>query len=194
MTGPRQRGPAADVTFFKTPAELRRWFAKHHASEDVLWVGLYKKESGEPSITWAESVDEALSVGWIDGIRKRIDDRRYKIRFTPRRRGSVWSAINIARVEELKKARRMRPAGLEAFAARRENRSGIYSYEQRTADLPEPYGGVLRTNRAAHAFFAAQPPSYRKLACWWVVSAKQEETRSKRLGKLIEACVAGKRL
>ena len=194
MTGSRQRGPAADVTFFKTPAELRRWFAKHHASEDVLWVGFYKKESGEPSITWAESVDEALSVGWIDGIRKRIDDRRYKIRFTPRRRGSVWSAINIARVEELKKARRMRPAGLEAFAARRENRSGIYSYEQRTADLPEPYAGVLRANRAAYAFFAAQPPSYRKLACWFVVSAKKEETRAARLTRLIEMSAARKRL
>jgi uncharacterized protein YdeI (YjbR/CyaY-like superfamily) len=180
--------------FFKTPAGLRRWFAKHHASEDVLWVGFYKKESGEPSISWAESVDEALSVGWIDGIRKRIDDQRYKIRFTPRRRGSVWSAINIARVEELRKARRMRPAGLEAFAARRENRSGIYSYEQRTADLPEPYAAILAVNKRAQAFFAAQPPSYRKLACWWVVSAKQEETRGKRLGKLIEACVAGKRL
>jgi uncharacterized protein YdeI (YjbR/CyaY-like superfamily) len=194
VTGPSQRGPAAGVRFFKTPAELRRWFAKHHASEDVLWVGFYKKESGEPSITWAESVDEALTVGWIDGIRKRIDARRYKIRFTPRRRSSVWSAINIARVEELKKAGRMRPAGLEAFAARRENRSGVYSYEQRPADLPEPYAAMLAANRRAQAFFAAQPPSYRKLACWWVVSAKQEETRNKRLGKLIEASVAGKRL
>jgi uncharacterized protein YdeI (YjbR/CyaY-like superfamily) len=139
-------------------------------------------------------VDEALAVGWIDGIRKRIDDERYKIRFTPRRRGSIWSAINIARVEELKKAGRMQPAGLEAYAARRENRSGIYSYEQRTADLPEPYAGVLRANKPAHAFFAAQPPSYRKLACWFVVSAKKEETRAARLGKLIEMSAAGKRL
>jgi len=182
------------VRFFKTPAELRRWFAKHHASEDFLWVGFYKKDTGEPSVTWPESVDEALVVGWIDGIRKRIDGQRYKIRFTPRRRGSVWSAINIARVEELAKAGRMRPAGLDAFALRRENRSGIYSYEQRTAALPEPYAAMLAANKRAEAFFAAQPPSYRKLACWWVVSAKQEETRSKRLGKLIDACVAGKRL
>ena len=194
MTGPRQRGASADATFFKTPAELRRWFAKHHASEDLLWVGFYKKESGEPSITWPESVDEALAVGWIDGIRKRIDDQRYKIRFTPRRRGSIWSAVNIARVEELKKAGRMQPAGLEAYAARRENRSGIYSYEQRPADLPEPYAAILRANKRAQAFFAAQPPSYRKLACWFVVSAKKEETRVARLEKLVQACLGGKRL
>ena len=194
MTRAADRAPAADVRFFKTPAELRRWFAKHHASEDVLWVGFYRKDSGEPSVTWPESVDEALVVGWIDGIRKRIDGQRYKIRFTPRRRGSVWSAINIARVEELAKAGRMRPAGLDAFALRRENRSGIYSYEQRAAALPEPYAAMLAANKRAEAFFAAQPPSYRKLACWWVVSAKHEETRSKRLGKLIDACVAGKRL
>ena len=194
MTRAADRAPAADVRFFKTPAELRRWFAKHHASEDFLWVGFYKKDTGEPSVTWPESVDEALVVGWIDGIRKRIDGQRYKIRFTPRRRGSVWSAINIARVEELAKAGRMRPAGLDAFALRRENRSGIYSYEQRAAALPDPYAAMLAANKRAEAFFAAQPPSYRKLACWWVVSAKQEETRSKRLGKLIDACVAGKRL
>jgi uncharacterized protein YdeI (YjbR/CyaY-like superfamily) len=194
VTRAADRAPAADVRFFKTPAALRRWFAKHHASEYFLWVGFYKKDTGEPSVTWPESVDEALVVGWIDGIRKRIDEQRYKIRFTPRRRGSVWSAINIARVEELAKAGRMRPAGLDAFALRRENRSGIYSYEQRAAALPEPYAAMLAANKRAEAFFAAQPPSYRKLACWWVVSAKQEETRSKRLGKLIDACVAGKRL
>jgi uncharacterized protein YdeI (YjbR/CyaY-like superfamily) len=190
----KDRGPSADVLFFRTSADLRKWLAKHHATREELWVGFYRKDSGAPSITWPESVDEALAVGWIDGIRKRIDDERYKIRFTPRRRGSIWSAINIARVEELKKAGRMQPAGLEAYAARRENRSGIYSYEQRTADLPEPYAGVLRVNKPAHAFFAAQPPSYRKLACWFVVSAKQEKTRGKRLERLIEACVAGKRL
>ena len=194
MTGPRPGGPAADVVYFRTPADLRRWFAKHHATEDVLWVGFYKKESGQPSITWPESVDEALSVGWIDGIRKRIDDQRYKIRFTPRRRGSVWSAINIARVGELTKARRMRPAGLDAFALRRENRSGIYSYEQRAADLPEPYAAMLAANKRAQTFFAAQPPSYRKLACWFVLSAKKEETRATRLSRLIEASAGQKRL
>jgi uncharacterized protein YdeI (YjbR/CyaY-like superfamily) len=187
-------GAAAAVRFFKTPAELRRWFAKHHASEDVLWVGFYRKDSTEPSVTWPESVDEALSIGWIDGIRKRIDDQRYKIRFTPRRPGSIWSAVNLARVAELKKAGRMRAAGLEAFAARRENRSGIYSYEQRSVDLPDPYDAALRANKRAQAFFAAQPPSYRKLAYWFVLSAKKEETRNQRLEKLVAACAAGKRL
>jgi len=194
VTARKAADPAAGVTFFRTPADLRRWFAKHHATAELLWVGFYKRDSGEPSVTWQESVDEALSVGWIDGIRKRIDERRYKIRFTPRRRGSIWSAINVARVEQLKKEKRMRPAGLEAFAAKRENRSGVYSYEQRPIDLPQPFAGMVARNRRAAAFLAAQPPSYRKLVTWWIVSAKKEETRAMRLGKLIDACVAGKRL
>jgi uncharacterized protein YdeI (YjbR/CyaY-like superfamily) len=186
--------PAAGVTFFRTPGDLRKWFAKHHGTEDLLWVGFYKRDSGEPSITWQESVDEALCVGWIDGIRKSIDERRYKIRFTPRRRNSVWSAVNIGRVAELKKEKRMQPAGLEAFAARRENRSGIYSYEQRPVELPEPYASALARHARAAAFLAAQPPSYRKLATWWVLSARKEETRASRLDKLIEASLAGKRV
>jgi uncharacterized protein YdeI (YjbR/CyaY-like superfamily) len=194
VTARKAADPAAGVTFFRTPADLRRWFAKHHTTAELLWVGFFKRDSGEPSVTWQESVDEALSVGWIDGIRKRIDEQRYKIRFTPRRKGSVWSAVNIGRVAELKKAKRMQPAGLEAFAARRENRSGIYSYEQRPIELPEPYAGVLERHTRAAAFLAAQPPSYRKLATWWILSAKKEETRAMRLDKLIEACVAGKRV
>jgi uncharacterized protein YdeI (YjbR/CyaY-like superfamily) len=185
---------AAGVTFFKTPADLRKWFAKHHATAEVLWVGFYKKASGEPSITWPESVDEALGVGWIDGIRKSIDATRYKIRFTPRRRGSIWSAVNVARVAALEQEQRMQPAGRAAFADRRENRSGIYAYEQRPVDLPEPYSTLLKRHASAHAFFMAQPPSYRKLATWWVVSAKKDETRAARVAKLIEVCLAGKRL
>jgi uncharacterized protein YdeI (YjbR/CyaY-like superfamily) len=184
----------AGVRFFKTPADLRQWFAKHHATADAVWVGFYRKGSGEPSITWPESVDEALCVGWIDGIRKSIDATRYKIRFTPRRRGSIWSAVNIARVGVLEQEQRMQAAGRAAFADRRENRSGIYAYEQRPVDLPEPYSTLLQRNPSAHAFFMAQPPSYRKLATWWVVSAKKDETRAARVAKLIEACLAGKRL
>ena len=187
-------GAAAGVLFFPTPAHLRRWFSGHHASETELWVGFYKKDTGRPSITWPESVDEALCVGWIDGIRKRIDEESYKIRFTPRRPTSIWSAINIARVAVLEKEGRMQPAGRAAFAKRRENRSGIYSYEQRPVNLPEPYAGQLRANTAAAAFLDAQPPSYRKLAAWWVLSAKKEETRQARLAKLIELCAAGKRV
>jgi uncharacterized protein YdeI (YjbR/CyaY-like superfamily) len=186
--------PAADVVFFPTPADLRRWFAAHHATAGELWAGFRKKATGEPSITWPESVDEALCVGWIDGIRKSIDANRYKIRFTPRRRGSIWSAVNTARVAVLEKEKRMRPAGRAAFAERRENRSGIYSYEQRPVELPDPYDAALKKNKAAHAFYSAQPPSYRKMASWFVLSAKKEETRTARLAKLVEMCAAGKRL
>ena len=194
MTRAADRAPAADVRFFKTPAELRRWFAKHHASEDFLWVGFYKKDTGEPSVTWPESVDEALVVGWIDGIRKRLDKDSYVIRFTPRRPRSIWSAINIARVAVLTAEKRMRPAGAKAFAARLPNKSGIYSYEQRPQRLPAPYAGMVGKYPQAAAFLEAQPPSYQKLVAWWIVSAKREETRMARVRKLIEACSKGKRL
>jgi len=139
-------------------------------------------------------VDEALCFGWIDGIRKRVDEISYKIRFTPRRSGSIWSTINIKRANELQKQKRMRPAGLKAFAARIENKSGIYSYEQRSAELSEPYSGKLKKNKAAWDFFQAQPPSYRKMMSWYIVSAKREETRSQRLEKLITASAKRKRL
>jgi uncharacterized protein YdeI (YjbR/CyaY-like superfamily) len=172
--------------FFKSPADLQKWFAKHHASETELLVGYYKKDSGKKSITWPESVDEALCVGWIDGIRRRVDDLSYTIRFTPRRARSIWSAVNIRRVAELSAQRRMQPEGLKAFAARKEYRSGIYSYEQRPQDLPDPYGKELKKNKTAWEFFRAQSPYYRKAATWWIVSAKKEETRLKRLAKLIE--------
>ena len=183
-----------EVKFFATPAHLRRWFEKNHETVQELWVGFHKKDSGRPSITWPESVDEALCVGWIDGIRKRIDEASYKIRFTPRRAGSIWSAINVGRVAVLEKEGRMRPAGRAAFAKKRENKSGIYSYEQRPAELPEPYRSRLAADRRAVEFLAAQPPSYRKLMTWFILSAKREETRLARLEKLVAACHAGKRL
>jgi uncharacterized protein YdeI (YjbR/CyaY-like superfamily) len=176
-----------NITYFETAAALRKWFRANHASAKELWIGFYKKGAGRPSITWPESVDEALCVGWIDGIRKTIDRDRYTIRFTPRRKGSIWSAVNIARVEVLTGERRMLPEGAKAFAARRENRSGIYSYEQRRDQLEEPYCGVLQKNTAAWEFFQAQPPSYRKMMGWWVVSAKKEDTRMARLAALIDA-------
>ena len=161
---------------------------------DELWVGFYKKNSGKPSITWPESVDEALCFGWIDGVRKRVDEISYQIRFTPRRRGSIWSATNIKRAKELVEQRRMRPTGLNAFAARIENKSGIYSYEQRTTELEEPYATYLKKNKAAWNFFRTQPPSYRKMIGWWIISAKREETRMARLAKLISESAKGKRL
>ena len=189
-----QRSPEPKPTFFKTPADFRKWLDKHHADTTELWVGFYKKDSGTRSITWPESVDEALSYGWIDGVRKRVDETSYKIRFTPRRARSVWSAVNIKRVAELIKEGRMKPAGEMAFAARQENKSGIYAYEQRQPELPETYMRQLQKNKAAAKFFEAQPPSYRKIIMWWIVSAKQEETRLKRLSKLIEASAMQQRL
>ena len=180
--------------FFKTPAAFRKWLATHHASEKELWVGFYKKDTGKASITWPESVDEALCFGWIDGVRKRIDDESYKIRFSPRRPTSIWSSVNIKRATELTALGLMQPAGLKAFKARREYRSGIYAYEQRSAELVEPYAGKFKRNKTAWQFFQAQPPYYRKMMNWWIVSAKQEATRLKRLDKLIEESSAGRRL
>ena len=182
------------ITYFRKPADFRKWLEKHHATKAELWVGYYKKGSGKPSLTWPESVDEALCFGWIDGIRKRVDDERYTIRFTPRRRGSIWSAVNTKRVGELKAQGLMQPAGLAAFQDRREYRYGIYSYEQRSATLPEPYLGQMKKNKAAWKFFEAQPPGYQKMMAWWVVSAKKEETRLQRLQKLIAQSAEGKRI
>jgi len=191
---PSKKPAEPKPTFFKTPADFRKWLAKHHKTTGELWVAFYKKDSGKASITWPESVDEALCVGWIDGVRKRIDDVSYKIRFSPRRPRSVWSSVNIKRMPELVKEGRMLAAGEEAFARRLENRSGAYAYEQRPAELPDPYGKQLKQNKAAWKFFESQPPYYRKLATWWVVSAKQEETRLKRLKKLIEVSAEGRRV
>ena len=180
--------------FFKTPADFRNWLEKNHATATELWVGFYKRDSGKPSITWPESVDQALCFGWIDGIRKRVDAISYQIRFTPRRRGSIWTATNIQRANELADQKQMRPIGLKAFAARIENKSGIYSYEQRSTALRQPYAKMLKKNKAASKFFHKQSPSYRKMVGWWVISAKKEETRMARLTKLISESAKGKRL
>src|SRR5438132_1754491 len=142
--------------FFPTPASFRAWLSRHNRQRNELWVGFYKRSSGKPSITWPQSVDEALCFGWIDGLRKNIDEDSYKIRFSPRQPGSIWSAVNIRNVERLIKDERMQPAGMKAFEARKENRSGIYSYEQRSPELIEPYLGKLKRNQAAWKFFQAQ--------------------------------------
>ena len=180
--------------FFKTPDEFRKWLSKHHDKESELLVGFYKKDSGKQSITWPESVDQALCFGWIDGIRRRIDDLSYSIRFTPRRQPSTWSNVNIKRVGELKEQGLMQPTGLKAFEARREYRSGIYAYEQRSPELPPEYQKLLNQNKAAQKFFAAQPPSYRKAVHWYVAGAKKEETRLKRLNEVIKHSALGQRL
>lgn len=180
-------------TFFATPADFRAWLEAHHAESQELWVGYYKKGSGRPSLTWPESVDEALCFGWIDGIRKSIDGVSYAIRFTPRKTSSTWSAINIKRVEELTALGLMRPAGQAAFEKRAEEKSGIYAYEQRqVAELSQAQAAQFRANPTAWEFFQSQAPSYRKTAVWWVVSAKKEETRQKRLAALIADSAQGR--
>ena len=182
------------ATFFPTPAAFRTWLTRHHAGADVLLVGFYKKDSGRPSITWPESVDEALCYGWIDGVRKGIDEVSYTIRFTPRRPGSTWSSININRARALIQEGRMQPAGLAAYGARRENKSGIYSYEQRSVVLDDRYNRVLKRDAAAWRFYETQPAFYRKVVNWWVVSAKQEETRARRLERLKAFSARGQRV
>ena len=191
----RLRELAMKPTFFETPAKFRAWLQQHHRTADELWVGYWKKHTGRPTITWQESVDEALCFGWIDGIRKKIDDQAYTNRFTPRRAGSNWSAINIAKVELLTKQKRMAAAGVAAFARRSEAKSRIYTYEQKDViTFENAFEKAFKANKAAWAFFLAQPPYYRKLMTRWVSGAKQEETRRRRLDKLIAACKSGRRL
>jgi uncharacterized protein YdeI (YjbR/CyaY-like superfamily) len=184
----------SNIKYFKSPAAFRAWLERNHASADVLWVGYHKKDTGRASITWQESVDEALCFGWIDGIRKSVDEHRYTIRFTPRRPGSAWSAINTRRANELIRLGAMRPAGLAAFKLRKEGRSGIYSFEQKNVALDEKYVKTFQRNRPAWSFYQAQPPGYRKLTTHWVMSAKQEGTRLSRLARLIAHSAAGERI
>ena len=182
-------------TFFATPGEFRAWLEAHHATETELLVGFYKKGSKRPSITWPESVDEALCYGWIDGVRRSLGDEAYTIRFTPRKKRSVWSNVNIRRAGELIAEGRMRPAGLAAFEARTGERSGVYSFEQKDQEkvvFGEAQARQFRADAKAWEFFQAQAPWYRRTATWWVISAKKEETRAKRLATLIADSAAGR--
>jgi uncharacterized protein YdeI (YjbR/CyaY-like superfamily) len=193
MTASRKVRASADrPRFFATPEDFRAWLERHHADGGELWVGFYKRGSGQPSITWPESVDEALCFGWIDGLRKSIDETRYRIRFTPRTPTSKWSSVNIRRMAELIAAQRVRPAGLAAFERRDEAKSGVYSYEQRhTSAFTPEQERRFRANAKAWARFQARPPWYRRTATWWVVSAKRDETRERRLTTLIESSERG---
>ncbi len=186
--------PLTTPKFFPTPEHFRRWLERNHAKETALWVGYYKKGTSRGSITWPESVDEALCFGWIDGIRKTIDEISYTVRFTPRRKTSVWSAINIRNVQRLIETGRMQPAGLKAFEARRAHHSKIYSYEQRPQDLPDALMAQMRKHKRAWKFFQAQPPGYRRQMTWWIVSAKTEPTQKKRLARLTAASAREQRL
>jgi len=173
--------------FFPTPAAWREWLERYHDQKQELLVGFHKRSSGQPSITWPESVDQALCFGWIDGVRRTIDENSYTIRFTPRKTQSTWSAVNIRRVEELTRQGLMHPAGSEAFERRTANRSAIYAFEQRERpEFTEEQLKRFQANRVAWNFFEAKPPWYRRTATWWVVSAKRPDTREKRLSTLIE--------
>jgi uncharacterized protein YdeI (YjbR/CyaY-like superfamily) len=184
---------AAQPTFFATPEEFRAWLAEHHEAETELVVGFYKKGSGRPSMTWPQSVDQALCFGWIDGVRRRIDDTSYCIRFTPRKPRSTWSAVNVKRMKELVEAGLVAPAGMAAFQRRGDDNTAIYSYEQRhAARLAPDQEQRFKANERAWAFFAAQAPSYRRTATHWVTSAKRPETRERRLAQLIEDSQAGR--
>lgn len=181
--------------FFATPALFRAWLEKNHAKVDELLVGYYKKDSGKPSITWPESVDEALCYGWIDGVRRSLGAEAYTIRFTPRRRNSIWSAVNIKRVAELTSLKRMRKAGLDAFARRTDRKSGIYAYEQKHLAVFTPEQQKLLDGSAkARAFWDTLPPGYRRTIVFWATDAKKPETRLKRMQQLVAKLAKGVRV
>ncbi len=175
-----------DVIFFETLSDLRAWFVEHHDQAQELWIGFYKKSAGKTGVTYAEAVDEALCFGWIDGIRKRVDDTSYTNRFTPRKARSHWSAVNIRRVGELTALERMHESGWKAFEERDHRRSQQYSFEQENPGLSAAYETRFQEHEDAWKFFQSQPPSYQRTASWWVMSAKREETRLKRLAILID--------
>jgi len=177
-----------EPVFFATPQKLNAWFRKNGTSRDELLVGFYKKGTGRPSVTWEQSVDEALCFGWIDGIRRRIDDDSYSIRFTPRRPKSIWSKRNIERVNVLVRKKRMRPAGMDARNRRSEDNSETYAYEQKIVELSKQYEARIRKNKKAWKFFESLTPSVKKPSIWWVCTAKKNETRERRLQTLIECC------
>jgi uncharacterized protein YdeI (YjbR/CyaY-like superfamily) len=181
-----------DVIFFATAEELRDWFDANHATAADVWVGYHKKGSGVPSVTWTQVVDEALCVGWIDGIARRVDEMTYVQRLTPRRKGSNWSAVNVAKVAALTAEGRMRPAGVAAFEARTADRTAVYAYERATAAFTDEETARLRENAAAWADWQARPPSYRKTVTAWVTTARQPATRARRLEALIEDSAAGR--
>lgn len=182
------------VVFFPTQKDLGKWFAKNHKKEKELFVGFYKISSGKPSITWPQSVDEAICYGWIDGLRKSLDEESYCIRFTPRNPKGNWSAINIKKAEELIKSGKMKPAGLALYNLREEEKSKIYSYENVVVEFEKSFKKIFKANKKAWEYFNSMPPSYRKITTRWVMSAKQEVTRIKRLNELINDCASGKKI
>lgn len=181
-------------TFFSSQTKFRRWLKRHHQEKTELWVGYYKKHTGQPSITWPQSVDEALCFGWIDGLRRSIDDESYMIRFTPRKPDSHWSHVNIKRIGELRELGLVEQVGLEAFARRTEQNSGRAPYEQQRVVLAKQYERRIRANSKAWKYYNDLSPSARKRYDWWIMNAKREETRARRLDKLIDYSARGELL
>ena len=185
---------SVEPTFFESPEGFRAWLAANHDTADEVFVGFHKVGSGRRSITWRQAVDEALCFGWIDSVSRSLDDTSYALRFTPRRKGSNWSAVNVKRVEELRDAGLMQPAGLAAFEGREASKPSVYAHERPQIALDDEADAAFRANAAAWDWFGAQAPSYRRAAIHWVVSAKRAETRSRRLATLIEDSAAGRRV
>lgn len=183
-----------EPVFFESPGAFRAWLEANHTTAREVWVGFYKVKQGKAPFTWSEAVDQALCFGWIDSTGKRIDDERRMVRFSPRRKGSVWSGVNIKKIEALTAQGLMHPAGVEAYAHRKEEKSNVYSHEQGEVTLEGAQETLFRANEKAWSFFQSQAPSYRKAALWWVVGAKKEETRATRLATLIEDSEKGRRL
>ena len=183
-----------DIKYFSTISEFCEWLEENHVSERELQVGFYKKNSGRFNFSWSEAVDAAICYGWIDGVRNAVDGLSFTVRFTPRQPTSIWSAVNIKKVEELSRLGLMRPAGIAAFEKRSEEKSAIYAYEQKNAALGDVYEAKFRANARAWEFFETQAAYYRRTAIWWVISAKQEETRLKRLDKLIIKSETGEKV
>lgn len=182
----------SDVRYFSTPDALGAWFEKHHQEATEVWVGFYKRGTGKPSVTWPESVDEALRVGWIDGLRKSLDEERYVIRFTPRKKGSIWSQVNLQKIAELQKQGRMLPAGEKVFAERDQKNVNRYSFEQKEKGFDAAIEERLRqTSAKAWAYFSERPPWYRRTSAYFVSSAKRDETRERRFLSLVDACERG---
>ena len=181
-------------TFFASPEEFRNWLRKNHSSQVEVFVGYYKRHTGKASLTWQESVHEALCFGWIDGVRKSLGNESYMIRFTPRKPKSIWSAVNIKRVGELTKLGLISPAGLAAFNLREEKRSKVYGYEEKAQALSPVFEKKLKANKKAWAFFQLQAPWYKKVASAWVMRAVRKETRQKRLAELIGDSEVGRKI
>ena len=183
-----------NIKFFKTQAAFRVWLEKNHNKKDELWLGYYKKASGKTSVTYKQALEEVLCFGWIDGISRSIDEEKYCQRYTPRRKGSIWSAVNIKKAEELIKNGKMHSSGLHVYKNRDPKKAGLYSFEQKEIKFPSALLKMLKANKKAWENYSKMPPGYRKTSTWWVISAKQEETRQRRMKTLIADSEAGRRI